>query len=116
MRRRYLIAVSAVMAVVVVACSGESTTTTEGTGVEEERIEMAELAFTPDTLTVASGATVVWANADETLSHTSTSDDDLWSSGNLAVGDEFSHTFDEAGTFAYFCEIHPTMRGTIVVE
>ncbi len=113
MRRRYLIAALAVMAA---ACGGVGTTTTEGTGVEEERIEMAELAFTPDTLTVAAGATVIWVNADETLSHTSTSDDALWSSGNLAVGDEFSHAFDEAGTFAYFCEIHPTMRGTIVVE
>jgi len=112
-RRRYLIVA---LAVIAAACSGDNTTTTEGAEVEGERIEIAELAFTPDTLTVATGATVVWVNADEALPHTSTSDDDLWSSGNLAGGDEFSHTFDEAGTFAYFCEIHPTMRGTIVVE
>jgi plastocyanin len=55
-------------------------------------------------------------NNDANLSHTATSDDEVFDSGNLSEGDEFSFTFDEAGTFPYFCQVHPTMRGTIIVE
>jgi plastocyanin len=55
-------------------------------------------------------------NQDPSLPHTATSDDEVFDSGSLTEGGEFSFTFDEAGTFAYFCEVHPTMRGTIVVE
>jgi plastocyanin len=98
------------------ACSGESTDTTEATGGDEQRVEIADLAFNPETVTVAVGSTVTWVNADPDVPHTSTSDDDVWNSDTLNEGDDFSFTFDEAGTFAYFCEVHPTMRGSIVVE
>jgi plastocyanin len=105
-----------VLASLLSACSGESTETTEPSGGVEQRIEIADLAFDPDTLTVAVGTTVTWVSADPDLPHTSTSDDDLWASGTLNEGDEFPFTFEEAGTFAYFCEVHPDMTGTIVVE
>jgi plastocyanin len=55
-------------------------------------------------------------NADANVPHTATSDDEVFDSGTLNEGDEFSFTFDEAGTFSYFCQVHPTMQGTIVVE
>lgn len=71
--------------------------------------------FDPDTLTIQVGTTVTWGNAAGT-SHTSNSDEAVWGSGTLNEGDEFSFTFDEAGTFPYFCQVHPTMRGTIIVE
>jgi plastocyanin len=105
-----------VLASLLAACSGESTDTTESSGGVEQRIEIADLAFDPDTLTVAVGTTVTWVSADPDLPHTSTSDDELWASGTLNEGDEFPFTFEEAGTFAYFCEVHPAMTGTIVVE
>jgi plastocyanin len=59
---------------------------------------------------------VTWVHADPNLPHTATSDDDVFDSGSMSEGDEFSFTFEEAGTYAYFCQVHPTMRGTIVVE
>jgi plastocyanin len=99
-----------------VACSGESTDTTGATGRDEQRVEIADLAFNPETLTVAVGTTVTWVSADPDLPHTSTSDDEVWTSGRLNEGDEFPFTFEEPGTYAYFCEVHPTMRGSIVVE
>lgn len=105
-----------VLASLLAACSGESTDTTGPEGGAEQRVEIADLAFDPDTLTVAVGTTVTWVSADPSLPHTSTSDDDLWSSETLNEGDEFPFTFEEAGTFAYFCEVHPEMTGTIVVE
>jgi plastocyanin len=102
----------------VIGCDGgdggdTGTTSAEG---EEQRVEIADLAFTPEELTIAAGSTVTWVHADPNLPHTATSDDDVFDSGNLTEGDEFSFTFDEAGTFAYFCQVHPAMTGTIVVE
>jgi plastocyanin len=110
-------------ALAVAACSsddGGSATTAGGgsattAGGGEERVEIADLAFNPDTLTVPLGSTVTWENTDS-LAHTSNSDDEVWESGTLDSGDEYSFTFDEAGTFTYFCEIHPSMTGSIVVE
>lgn len=117
MRRVFFLAIA--LTSMLAACSGESgdtTGATDGAGGEEQRVEIADLAFNPETLTVAAGSTVTWVNADPDLPHTSTSDDELWDSGTLNEGGEFSFTFDEPGTFAYFCEVHPTMRGSIVVE
>jgi plastocyanin len=113
--KRVLILVTA-LALVVGACSSEdggSATTAGGSG--GERVEIADFAFSPDTLTVPVGTMITWENTDS-VTHTSTSDDGVWDSDRLGTGDEFSFTFDEAGTFSYFCEIHPSMRGSIVVE
>jgi YVTN family beta-propeller protein len=77
----------------------------------ESRI--AGLAFEP-LLTVAPGQTVTWTNGDS-VPHTVTSADRLWDSGRLAGGSSYSVTFDQPGTFAYACTIHPFMRGTVVV-
>ena len=105
-----------VLAALLAACSGDGTDTTESAGGEEQRVEIADMAFAPETLTVAAGTTVTWVSADPNLPHTATSEDEVWFSGTLNEGDEFPFTFDEPGTFAYFCEVHPTMTGTIVVE
>jgi plastocyanin len=95
---------------------GDGGTTTTEAAAASETVEIADLAFTPAELTVAVGTEVTWVNNDANLSHTATSDDEVFDSGNLSEGDEFSSTFDEAGTFPYFCQVHPTMRGTIIVE
>jgi plastocyanin len=71
--------------------------------------------FEPATVTVSVGDTVTWRNTDD-VPHTSTSDDGAWDSGALAPGEEFSFTFEEAGTYPYFCEFHPGMEGTVVVQ
>jgi plastocyanin len=41
---------------------------------------------------------------------------DLFSSGDIAVGESFTFMFEEAGTYEYFCALHPGMAGTIVVQ
>lgn len=79
-------------------------------------IAVSGYAFAPGTLTVHAGDTVVWKNADQ-ASHTITSD-----SGHELASDYFgkgmtvSHTFLEKGTYAYHCEPHPWMKGTIIVQ
>ena len=106
------------LALALAACGsddGGSATTAEGGGGAEERVEMVDSAFSPATLTVPVGTTVTWENGDS-VGHTATSDDEIWDSDTVASGSEFSFTLDEAGTFSYFCKIHPSMTGSIVVE
>ena len=65
------------------------------------------------------GDTIVWTQQDQTT-HTTTSGtpgnlDGIWDSEFLNNGQTFSFTFTEAGTFPYFCTIHPSMRATVTV-
>lgn len=89
-------------------------------------VTIAEYSFTPDTVTIAAGEAVRWANAG-TLAHTVTSDSGAFASGQLAApgtdsyggmtaGAAFQRTFPNAGTFPYHCMNHPTqMKGVVVV-
>lgn len=66
-------------------------------------VNLQEHKFIPDRLTVKAGTTVVWINRDPVF-HTVRSDSNLFQSGLLAVGQPFSFTFDEPGTYPYYCE------------
>jgi len=72
-------------------------------------------AFTPQEISVPTGATVAWVNAQAGVRHTATSLDGAFDSGILASNDTFTFTFAQAGDFGYQCEIHPSMRGTVHV-
>ncbi len=85
---------------------------------------MRAIAFDPMEITIQVGESVTWTNQD-IVPHTATSgnpgDDDLGSvfqSANLFQGGTFTHTFDEAGEFVYFCEVHPGMMrdAKVIVE
>jgi YVTN family beta-propeller protein len=75
---------------------------------------IAQFAFNPATVTVASGQSVTWTNTDP-VQHTTTSDSPAWDSGPLPPGATFNMTFTTPGTFAYHCNIHPFMHGTVIV-
>jgi plastocyanin len=77
-------------------------------------VRIADFAFAPDERDVKVGDSVKWTNSDG-ATHTVTADDGAFDSGNLAGGKSFSFTFDQAGTFAYHCNIHQSMTGTVVV-
>lgn len=79
------------------------------------RVRMVDERFRPRTITVARGTLVRWVNRGN-QDHTTTSNSGLWSSGRVDPGDSFRRRFQQAGTFAYRCTIHPQMRGTIIVE
>jgi len=72
-------------------------------------------AYSPNPVTLTRGGTVTWVNNDS-IAHTSTSDANVWNSGSIAPGANFSMTFPTAGTFPYHCTIHPGMVGTITVQ
>ena len=76
---------------------------------------IVDLTFEPATIEVDAGATVTWIN-DDGVPHTVTAREDEFGSGVLMRGDSFSQAFSEPGTFDYFCAIHPSMTGTVVVR
>lgn len=83
-------------------------------------ITIGDLFFRPSTITLSVGDTVVWRN-DGSFPHTTTAGTPgnrtgSWHSGTLSNGETFSTTFEMAGTFQYFCTIHPNdMQATITV-
>ncbi len=72
-------------------------------------------AFSPQTLNITVGSTIVWKN-NTSAPHTVTSDNGAFDSGTISPGGTFSFKFTQAGTFAYHCSIHPFMTATIIVK
>jgi plastocyanin len=85
----------------------------------QAEVRMIDFAFDQASLLVRAGSTVTWINEDGAR-HTATSDTGIWDSGSFGRGDSFSFTFDEPGTYPYYCRPHggpggEGMAGTIVV-
>jgi plastocyanin len=78
-------------------------------------VKVDNFSFGPGTLTVAAGTTVTWTNRDD-IPHTVVSTDGVFKSKVLDTDDKFSFTFTKAGTYPYFCSIHPKMTGKVVVQ
>jgi plastocyanin len=77
-------------------------------------VTVANMAFSPASVGTTLGGSVTWTYQDS-ISHTSTSDQGFWDSGPKSGGVTFTHTFTSAGTFAYHCSIHSMMRGSVKV-
>jgi plastocyanin len=94
--------------------STESEPAPSGEAAKAEKVDIVEFTYQPDPVVVAVGGKVTWQNQD-TAPHTATADDESWDTGTIEKGKIGSETFKEAGTFTYYCEIHPTMKGTVEV-
>ena len=78
-------------------------------------VNIDNMAFDPASQPVKKGDTVTWTNQ-MAMSHTIKPDhNEFPGSGPIAGGHSFSHVFDATGTVAYHCEIHPHMKGTVIV-
>ena len=81
-------------------------------------ITINNFAFEPSSLTVKTGTVVTWMNQDG-ATHTIVSDSGspmAFSSDPLSNGASYPFTFTEPGTYLYHCSIHPSMKGTIIVQ
>jgi plastocyanin len=77
---------------------------------------MANIAFNPSAITASVGDVITWTNND-TAPHTATvKSDPTCTTENLAGGATGSIVFNTAGSYEFFCKIHPTMTGTIEVS
>jgi len=79
-------------------------------------VVIGNYSFSPKTLTVPVGATVTWTNHDKVPHLVTTADNQFQKSPVLKAGQSFSNTFATAGTYSYFCSIHPRMTGNIIVK
>lgn len=114
------------------ACGGDAV---ESAGAEADprAVTIEGIAFEPDELTVSTGDTVVWTNKDD-VDHTVTSGEagdqgvpgvdegtpakpnGLFDDALARAGSTSSFTFEEPGTYLYFCRVHAAMKGVITVE
>jgi len=78
-------------------------------------VKIDNFVFGPQTLTVPVGTTVTWTNSDD-IPHTSVSTDGVFKSKVLDTDEKFSYTFSKAGTYPYYCTMHPKMTGKVVVQ
>jgi len=95
-------------------CFGASTQQGQEQAVE---VKIDNFSFSPANLTIAVGTTVTWVNHDD-IPHSVVSSDEpqVFKSKALDSDDRFSFTFTKAGTYGYFCSIHPKMTGKVVVQ
>ena len=98
-----------------------------------EEVVIEHIAFTPSTIEVQVDTVITWTNRDDQVTHTVTSGaagdkgipgidegepnepDGIFAGDLDGAGSTFSFTFDEPGTYDYFCEIHPVMTATVLV-
>jgi plastocyanin len=88
----------------------------DSTSSKQNRIEIKDFAFNPQTLTVKSGEKVTWINRDEEPHTIVSVEKQFKKSTALDTDQEFTITAGAPGTYNYFCSVHPKMTGTIVVE
>jgi plastocyanin len=116
------------IAVTTAACGGDAKETAKAAPAGDT-VTMRLIAYRPANLKVPAGTTVTWSQKDAGV-HTVTSGtvvqggggvneepDGKFASGQIATGGTYKFTFDEPGTYPYFCDIHPaTMRGEVQVS
>jgi len=78
-------------------------------------VKIDNFAFGPQSLTVKAGTTVTWTNRDD-IPHTVVSSDGVFKSKARDTDETFSYKFEKAGTYSYFCSLHPKMTGQVVVQ
>jgi plastocyanin len=78
-------------------------------------VAIANMAFGPSTITVARNTTVTFKNSDS-MTHTATSDNGAWDTGDITYNGSKATTFATAGTFPYHCTHHLSMKATIIVQ
>lgn len=116
------LASAAIAALTLAACAGTSPSQPAGSpapAAGSTAVTIKGFAFSPATLTVAKGTKVTFTNGDA-VAHTVTSGTNGTTDGKfdqqVAAGKDATITFDTAGTFEYFCRIHPSMKATITVR
>lgn len=88
---------------------------TGSSGTGQNKIEIKDFAFSPQTITVKSGEKITWINRDEEPHTVVSVEKQFKKSTALDTDQQFTITAGAPGTYTYFCSVHPKMTGTIVV-
>ena len=117
-KRKWILSFSAlavIAAILMLADFRSFTAVAQSAPATTAEVKIDNFSFGPQTLTVAVGTTVTWTNRDD-IPHTVVADDKSFKSKVLDTDEKFSTTFTKAGTFPYFCSIHPKMTGKVIVQ
>jgi plastocyanin len=87
----------------------------QATTAQTVQVYIDDFFFQPDSIEISIGTTVIWESI-SVDNHTTTSTSGLWDSGIIPPGGIFSYTFNSAGVYHYFCDIHPGLIAVIVVS
>lgn len=98
-----------------VATSPEATDAPPASG-DVVKVNMKDIKFVPESVTVKVGQKILWTNTDGSIPHNVTAREGAdFKSDNLNSGDTFEYTPTKAGKIAYVCTIHAGQNGTITV-
>ena len=106
---------SVIIAIVLLVAGSPTVTANDHPSAASAGVNIDNFVFGPQTITVPVGATVTWTNKDD-IPHTSVSTEGVFKSKVLDTDQQFSYTFTKAGTYPYYCTIHPKMTGKVVVQ
>jgi plastocyanin len=90
-------------------------TATDQPSAADVAVKIDNFVFGPQAITVPVGTTVTWTNSDD-IPHTAVSTDGVFKSKVMDTDEKFSYTFTKAGTYSYYCSVHPKMTGQVVVK
>jgi plastocyanin len=109
-----ILAIAATLALA--GCGGDDEDSGGSPGPEDTEVLIADFRYEPETITVEAGQPISFINTDE-APHTATAEDDeSFDTGRLELDDAGEVRVGEPGTYAYYCEFHPFMEGTLEVE
>jgi len=103
------------IAMLLLLAGSPSVTANDRPSAATAEVKIDNFSFGPQTVTVPVGATVTWTNRDD-IPHTVVSTDGVFKSKVRDTDEKFSYTFTKAGTYPYYCTIHPKMTGQVVVQ
>ena len=106
---------ASVVIAIVVLVAGSPSVAADQASAPNAAVNIDNFVFGPQTITVPVGATVTWTNKDD-IPHTSVSTEGVFKSKVMDTDEKFSYTFTKAGTYSYYCTIHPKMTGKVVVQ
>ena len=108
------VAVPVLIAIMLLALSSRVTAIAEPSA-PAAAVKIDNFVFGPQTITVPVGTTVTWTNVDD-IPHTAVSTDGVFKSKVMDTDEKFSYMFTKAGTYSYYCSVHPKMTGKVVVQ
>jgi plastocyanin len=109
------LAMPVVIAMLLLFAGSTSVTANDQALAANAEVKIDNFSFGPETLTVPVGTTVTWTNRDD-IPHTVVSTDGVFKSKVRDTDEKFSYRFAKAGTYPYYCSVHPKMTGKIVVQ
>jgi len=118
MRKKNVVAVLAtpvMIAMLLLVAGSPSVKANDQPSAANAEVKIDNFSFGPQSLTVPAGTTVTWTNRDD-IPHTVVSTEGVFKSKVRDTDEKFSYTFEKAGTYPYYCSIHPKMTGKVVVQ